>query len=174
MIKWKIIINTMGKLLFFETIFLVLSLLIAFSYRESDANSFLWAALITAFVSSLCYFPTRNVKKDVGKREGYIVVSLVWIVFSLFGCLPYIFSGAIPSFTDAFFETMSGFTTTGSSILNNIEELHHATLFWRSLTQWLGGMGIIVLFLAILPKFGVGGRELFAAEVPGPNPDKLT
>lgn len=174
MIKWKLIINIMGKLLFFETIFLIVSLLVALSYNEPDVDSFLWAALLTGFIGSLCYFTTRNPSKDVGKREGYIVVSLVWVIFSIFGCLPYIFSGAIPSFTDAFFETMSGFTTTGSSILNNIEELHHGTLFWRSLTQWLGGMGIIVLFLAVLPKLGVGGRELFAAEVPGPNPDKLT
>lgn len=164
----------MGKLLFFETIFLIVSLGVAFGYKGADVSSFLWSALITGFIGVMCYFPTRKSSKDVGKREGYIVVSLVWIVFSAFGCLPYLFSGAIPSVTDAFFETMSGFTTTGSSILNNIEELPNGILFWRSLTQWLGGMGIIVLFLAILPKLGVGGRELFAAEVPGPNPDKLT
>ena len=99
---------------------------------------------------------------------------MVWVVFSFFGCLPYLFSGAIPSVTNAFFETMSGFTTTGSSILNNIEDLSHGILFWRSLTQWMGGMGIIVMFLAILPTLGIGGRELFVAEVPGPAPDKLT
>ncbi len=174
MIKWKLIFNTMGKLLFFETLFLVVSLFVALGYQENDINAFWWTALLTGVFGALFYFPTRKASKEVGKREGYIVVSLVWIVFSIFGCLPYIFSGAIPSVTDAFFETMSGFTTTGSSILNNIEELPHGILFWRSLTQWLGGMGIIVLFLAVLPKLGVGGRELFAAEVPGPNPDKLT
>ncbi len=174
MIKWKLIINTMGKLLFFETIFLVVSLGVALIYQGEDIKPFLWTALLTGVLGAACYFSTLHSKKEVGKREGYIVVSLVWVVFSLFGCLPYIFSGAIPSFADAFFETMSGFTTTGSSILNNIEELPHGILFWRSLTQWLGGMGIIVLFLAVLPKLGVGGRELFAAEVPGPNPDKLT
>lgn len=174
MIKWGLIINTMGRLLFVETIFLVFSLAVAFGYGGADVNAFLLTACITGVFGAICYFPTKNSGKDVGKREGYIVVSLVWVVFSLFGCLPYLFSGAIPSVTDAFFETMSGFTTTGSSILNNIEELPHGILFWRSLTQWLGGMGIIVLFLAVLPKLGVGGRELFAAEVPGPNPDKLT
>ncbi len=174
MIKWKLIINTMGRLLFFETLFLVISLGVALGYQEPDVESFIWSALLCGVIGSIFYFPTRKASKEVGKREGYIVVSLVWIIFSAFGCLPYVFSGAIPSITDAFFETMSGFTTTGSSILNNIEELPHGILFWRSLTQWIGGMGIIVLFLAVLPKLGVGGRELFAAEVPGPNPDKLT
>jgi trk system potassium uptake protein TrkH len=94
-------------------------------------------------------------------------------MFSLFGCVPFLLSGEIPNFTDAFFETISGFTTTGASILNEIEVLPHGLLFWRSLTQWLGGMGIIVMSLAILPLLGVGGMQLFVAEVPGPVPDKL-
>ena len=136
--------------------------------------AFLQASLITFAIGSLSYLFSKGVAKDLGKREGYIIVSLVWVVFSIFGCLPYLFSGAIPSVTNAFFETMSGFTTTGSSILNNIEDLPHGILFWRSLTQWMGGMGIIVMFLAILPTLGIGGRELFVAEVPGPTPDKLT
>ena len=99
---------------------------------------------------------------------------MVWVVFSLFGSFPYMISGSIPNFTDAFFETISGFTTTGSSILNDIEALPHGILFWRSITQWLGGMGIIVLSLAILPVFGIGGMQLFIAEVPGPTPDKIS
>jgi len=136
--------------------------------------AFLKSGLITFGVGAFSYLVSKGVTKDLGKREGYIIVSLVWVVFSIFGCLPYLFSGSIPSVTNAFFETMSGFTTTGSSILNNIEELPHGILFWRSLTQWMGGMGIIVMFLAILPTLGIGGRELFVAEVPGPAPDKLT
>lgn len=136
--------------------------------------AFLKSILITFSVGGVSYMFSRGVGKDLGKREGYIIVSLVWVIFSIFGCLPYLFSGAIPSVTDAFFETMSGFTTTGSSILNNIEELPHGILFWRSITQWMGGMGIIVMFLAILPTLGIGGRELFIAEVPGPAPDKLS
>ena len=92
---------------------------------------------------------------------------------SLFGSLPFIFSGSISSFTDAFFETMSGFTTTGSTILENIEELPKSILFWRSMTQWIGGMGIIVLTIAILPLLGIGGMELFVAEAPGPTKDKI-
>ncbi|WP_216616596.1 TrkH family potassium uptake protein [Marinifilum caeruleilacunae] len=164
----------MGKLLVGESFFLFLSLLVSLIYQENDSAAFLNAGLITFAVGTFSYLISKGVKKDLGKREGYIIVSLVWVVFSIFGCLPYLFSGAIPSVTDAFFETMSGFTTTGSSILNNIEELPHGILFWRSLTQWMGGMGIIVMFLAILPTLGIGGRELFVAEVPGPAPDKLT
>ena len=174
MIRKKIIFNILGKLLVGESFFLFISLLVSLTYQESDSLSFLYSSLITFTVGSASYLASKGVKKEMGKREGYIIVSLVWVVFSIFGCLPYLFSGSISSVTDAFFETMSGFTTTGSSILNNIEELPHGILFWRSLTQWLGGMGIIVMFLAILPTLGVGGRELFIAEVPGPSPDKLT
>jgi len=173
-VKFKIILNILGKLLVGESFFLFLSLIVSLIYGESDSLAFLKAGLITLVVGSLSYLTSKGVKKDLGKREGYIIVSLVWVVFSIFGCLPYLFSGAIPNVTNAFFETMSGFTTTGSSILNNIEELPHGILFWRSLTQWMGGMGIIVMFLAILPTLGIGGRELFVAEVPGPAPDKLT
>jgi len=170
----KIVVNILGKLLFFESFFMLLSLFVCLAYNEDDAVAFLYSFLISFASASFLTVGSFRKKPDLRKREGYIIVSLVWVVFSLFGSLPYIFSGAIASPTNAFFETMSGFTTTGSSILNNIEELSHGILFWRSLTQWLGGMGIIVLFLAILPKLGIGGRELFIAEVPGPSPDKLT
>ncbi len=174
MVKHKIILNILGKLLVGESIFLFLSLLVSILYQEADSMAFVKSILITFSVGALSFFLSKGAGKDLGKREGYIIVSLVWVIFSIFGCLPYLFSGAIPSVTDAFFETMSGFTTTGSSILNNIEELPHGILFWRSMTQWMGGMGIIVMFLAILPTLGIGGRELFIAEVPGPAPDKLT
>lgn len=107
------------------------------------------------------------------RREGFLIVTLGWLLMSLFGTLPYILSGSIPNFTDAFFETMSGFTTTGASVLNDIESLDQGILFWRSLTQWIGGMGIIVMTIAILPILGIGGMELFLAEAPGPSSDKL-
>jgi trk system potassium uptake protein TrkH len=129
--------------------------------------------LITFITGASAVLITQNAEKNFGKREGYIIVSLVWIVFSLFGSLPFVLSDAIPNFTNAFFETISGFTTTGASVLNNIEELPQSILFWRSLTQWMGGMGIIVLSLAILPFLGVGGVQLFSAEVPGLTPDKM-
>jgi len=110
----------------------------------------------------------------LAKKDGYFMVTMVWIIFSLFGSLPYMIGNTIPSFADAFFETMSGFTTTGSSILNHVEALPHATLFWRSLTQWLGGLGIIMLFIAILPSLGIEGRDLYVAEVPGPTHNKTS
>ena len=116
---------------------------------------------------------TKNKRKELQKRDGYVIVTFGWIFMSLAGTLPYIITGAIPSFTDAFFETMSGYTTTGASILNDIESIPYGVLFWRSITHWIGGMGIIVLAIAILPLLGIGGMELFTAEAPGPSSDKL-
>ena len=109
----------------------------------------------------------------MNKREGYLVVAFGWIVMTLSGTLPYLFTGAIPDFTNAIFETISGYTTTGSTILNDIESLPKGVLFWRSLTHWIGGMGIIVLAIAILPLLGIGGMELFIAEAPGPSKNKI-
>src|SRR5690606_36708143 len=111
--------------------------------------------------------------KEVQKKEGYIIVTFGWIFMSLIGALPYIFTGAIPRFTDAFFETMSGYTTTGASILTDIEIIPRGVLFWRSITQWIGGMGIIVMGIAILPLLGIGGMQLYSAEAPRPGGDKL-
>jgi trk system potassium uptake protein TrkH len=116
---------------------------------------------------------TRKHRKEMNKREGYIVVSFGWIFMALSGTIPYILTGVIPSFTNAFFETMSGYTTTGATILNDIEIVPKGVLFWRSTTHWIGGMGIIVLAIAILPLLGIGGMQLFAAEAPGPSGDKL-
>jgi trk system potassium uptake protein len=118
-------------------------------------------------------FFTRNSRRELKKREGYIIVTFGWIIMALSGTLPYVISGAIPTFTNSFFETMSGYTTTGASILNDIESIPKGLLFWRSLTHWIGGMGIIVLAIAILPLLGIGGMQLFSAESPGPNADKL-
>jgi trk system potassium uptake protein TrkH len=172
--NYKIIVRVLGFLLVVEGLAMLLALAIALIYGEQDVYAFLISLGINLVLGGAIVLGTSKAKKDIGKREGFIIVSMVWIVFSFFGCLPYIISGFIPSFTDAFFETMSGFTTTGSSILNDIEALPHGLLFWRSITQWLGGMGIIVLSLAILPVFGIGGMQLFIAEVPGPNPDKIS
>ncbi|WP_245915721.1 TrkH family potassium uptake protein [Mangrovibacterium marinum] len=152
---------------------MLISMLVALLYHGSDVLPLLNSALITLGVGGLAVATMFKAEKRFSKNDGFIIVSLVWIVFSLFGSLPYLLSNSIPRLSDAFFETMSGFTTTGSSVLNDIEALPHGILFWRSLTQWLGGMGIIVLSLAILPVFGIGGMQLFAAEVPGPVPDKL-
>ncbi|TLX71985.1 TrkH family potassium uptake protein [Labilibacter sediminis] len=173
MLNIRIVLLVMGLLLVVEGAFMVLTSIVAAIYGEYDLPFFLWSALICFSIGGILSITNYKTSKNIGKREGYIIVAMVWLVFSFFGLLPFWLSGAIPSFTDAFFETMSGFTTTGSSILEDIEALPHGILFWRSLIQWLGGMGIIVLSLAILPVLGVGGMQLFVAEVPGPVPDKL-
>ncbi len=153
---------------------MILSAIVGYIYDGVDsAMAISSAGLLTVFIGTLLMFLTRNHKKEIQKKEGYVVVTFGWIFMSLSGCLPYIFSGAIPSLTDAFFETMSGYTTTGASIVNDIEALPNGILFWRSMTHWIGGMGIIVLAIAILPLLGIGGMQLFAAEAPGPSADKL-
>ncbi|OGU53165.1 MAG: potassium transporter, partial [Ignavibacteria bacterium GWC2_36_12] len=143
-------------------------------YKTDDIPAILISGISTSFFGFMLWFLTRkNDNREIKKREGYLIVSLGWIVMSLFGTLPFIIYGSIPSFTDAFFETMSGFTTTGASILTDIEALPHGLLFWRSMTHWIGGMGIIVLSLAILPILGIGGMQLYQAEVAGPTKDKI-
>src|SRR6056297_1141308 len=173
MLNRKIILLILGILLLIEAFFLFVSGLVSLGFEGTDAPAFFISGGIAFLVGSFSFYYNRTANKELGKREGFLIVSLVWVVFSLFGSLPFIISGGILSFTDAFFETISGFTTTGASILNDIESMPHGLLFWRSLTQWLGGMGIIVLSLSILPFLGIGGMQLFSAEVPGLTPDKL-
>ena len=170
----KIVIRVLGFLILIEGIAIATALLVSLYYGEYDARAFFISMLINFFSGGIILLLTKNTDKKLGKREAFLIVSLVWVVCSAFGSLPYILSGALPRFHDAFFETMSGFTTTGSTVINNIEILPHGILFWRSITQWLGGMGIVVLSLAVLPVFGIGGMQLFAAEVPGPTPDKFS
>lgn len=152
---------------------MMLATLISLIYSDGVTLNLFLAGLSTLLLGGIAMYGTKNHRKEMNKREGYIVVAFGWIVMSLTGTLPYIATQAIPSFTDAFFETMSGYTTTGASILNDIEILPEGVLFWRSTTHWIGGMGIIVLAIAILPLLGVGGMQLFAAEAPGPGGDKL-
>lgn len=142
-------------------------------YGDADTTALLGSAGIT-FAAGFIIHRFTELRHELRAKEGFAVVTLGWLIFSLFGSLPFMLSGAIPSLTDAFFETMSGFTTTGATILTDIEAVPHGILFWRSLTHWIGGMGIIVMSLAILPFLGVGGMQLFKAEVPGPTADKLT
>ena len=174
MLNFKLILRILGFLLLVEAVAMLIATVVSVIYRGPDFFALLQSSLICAASGSSLVIFTRKARKELGKREGFVIVTLVWIVFSFFGSLPFILSHSVPSLTDAFFETMSGFTTTGSSILNDIESVPHGVLFWRSMTQWLGGMGIIVLSLAILPIFGIGGMQLFTAEVPGPVADKLS
>lgn len=169
----RIVIFILSRLLAVEGIIIAFSGLVSLFYNEEDYLYFFITSALALGISILVYPFVRKTKKSLAKREGYLVVSLSWVIFSLVGALPFYLSGAIPEYTNAFFETISGFTTTGASILNDIESLSHGMLFWRSITQWLGGMGIIVMALAILPILGIGGMQLFIAEVPGPTPDKL-
>lgn len=173
MLNRKFIIHILGILLIVESVFLFLSALVSYYYNESDIKTFILSGSVTFFVGLLFFLSTLKSKRVVNRRNGYIIVSLVWVVFSIFGCLPYYLGGYLQSFTDAFFETISGFTTTGITTVNDIESLTHGILFWRSLTQWIGGMGIIVLSLAILPFFNVGGLQLFSAEVTGITFEKI-
>jgi len=142
-------------------------------YGSGDHEALLLSAGIT-FACGLLAYKSTNLDHDLRPKEGFAVVTFGWLSLSIFGSLPFLLSGAIPGISDAFFETMSGFTTTGASILTDVESLPRGILFWRSLTHWIGGMGIIVLSLAILPFLGVGGMQLFKAEIPGPVVDKLT
>ncbi|MEE9170168.1 MAG: TrkH family potassium uptake protein [bacterium] len=171
--KFRPIFHIQGLLLVFIGIFMLFPALFSWYYGEDDLKHILISAGITIGVG-LVLWRTLRFKGELQIRESFAIVSLGWVSAALFGALPFYLSGYIPSFTDAFFETMSGFTTTGATILTDIEALPHGLLFWRSLTQWLGGMGIIVLSLAILPLLGIGGMQLFKAEIPGPVADKLT
>jgi len=150
-----------------------LSSLLSFIYDDGVTQSLILSGTIVLSVGLILMLLSKDFSKEMNKREGYIVVTFGWIVMAVSGTIPYILTGAIPNFTNAFFETISGYTTTGSSILENIESLPYGILFWRSLTHWIGGMGIIVLAIAILPLLGIGGMQLFAAEAPGPSTDKL-
>ena len=172
-LNYKIIFHFFGLLFLFNGGFMLLSAIVSLIYKDGVTLKLFLSGLVTLLIGVSAMVYTRNHKKEMNKREGYIVVSFGWIVMALSGTIPYVFTEAIPSFTDAFFETMSGFTTTGASILNDIEAVPEGVLFWRSLTHWIGGMGIIVLAVAILPLLGIGGMQLFAAEAPGPSADKL-
>lgn len=147
--------------------------IVSIIYAEDDLISLLASSGITMMIGLFCWLINRKAPLQVVKREGFVVVTLVWVLISVFGALPFIISGYIPSFTDAFFETMSGFTTTGTSILTDIEALPHGLLFWRSTTHLLGGMGVIVLAIAVLPYFGLGGMQLYNAEAAGISSEKL-
>jgi len=172
--NYKIIANINGFLIILIGIFMLSGIPFSVYYGTDDIPALLLSGLLTSAIGLIIWLSTRKVEnRDIGKREGYLIVTLGWISMAAFGAIPFIVYGAIPNISDAFFETMSGFTTTGATILTDIETVPAGLLFWRSLTQWLGGMGIIVLSLAILPILGIGGMQLFSAEVPGITKDKL-
>ncbi len=171
--NFKIIMHLMGLLLLCNGSFMLLAALVSGIYDDGVTLEITLASITTIFTGVLSMYYTRGHRKVLNRKEGYIIVTFGWLVMSASGMLPFVFSAAIPGITNAFFETVSGYTTTGASIVQDIEALPEGILFWRSLTHWIGGMGIIVLAIAILPLLGIGGMQLFAAEAPGPSGDKL-
>ncbi|MCF7842258.1 MAG: TrkH family potassium uptake protein, partial [Lentisphaeria bacterium] len=166
------VLNTIGVLITVIGVCMVIPLIVAWVFGDGDADAIGKAAVITIGVGGLLFLFTRH-QHELTNRQGFVSVTISWVAAAVFGALPMYF-GTDLSYTDSFFEAMSGFTTTGASILTDIEAVPHGILFWRSLTHWLGGMGIIVFTMTILPLLGRGGSNLYAAEVPGPISDKLT
>jgi trk system potassium uptake protein TrkH len=172
-LNFKIIYRFLGLTAILNGVFMFIAIPFSFYFEEDAKLGILNAGIITISIGLLLYFFNKPKSTNIQKKEGYLIVTLGWLTLTITGMLPYLFTGAIPNFTDAFFETLSGYSTTGSSILTDIESLPKGILFWRSATHWIGGMGIIVLTIAILPLLGIGGMQLFMAEAPGPSTDKL-
>ncbi len=172
--NWRLVFKTMGVLTTLEAIFMLVPTVTAWWYKEADLGAWIVTSAITWVSSWWMLGLGRHAEKRVGEREGYVIVATVWIVYSLFGMLPFWMSGALPSITDAWYETMAGFTTTGSTLFTDVAAQPHSILLWRALMQWIGGMGIIVLSVAILPMFGLGGMQLYSAEVTGVSYEKLS
>lgn len=169
-----LVLNLTGIVLLISSLFMLVPLLTSLFYRGTDLSAFAISFLISLFSGLLLYFVTKSQKKvELRHREGFAVVTISWLVMTLFGCLPFMLSDTSLSFTNAYFEAMAGFTTTGASVMSDLESLPYGILLWRSMTQWMGGMGIIVFSLAILPMLGAGGMQLFKAEVPEIGVEKL-
>ncbi|EFM01661.1 TrkH family potassium uptake protein [Hoylesella marshii] len=173
MINLKLISKILGSLLFLEAGLMLMCLLMASYFKEDDVMAFLISVIVTLLFGFVLKYAGGHADNALGRRDAYLVVTLSWTVFSLFGTLPFLISGYITGFTDAFFETMSGFTTTGATILDDVEAFPHGLLFWRSLTQWLGGLGIVFFTIALLPSMVGGSVRVFAAEATGPISSKL-
>lgn len=172
-LNYKVIFQLFGVLLTFNGGLMLLSVLVSFLAQDRATAPLGMASLVVLLVGASLLIVFRQAQPQIQKREGYLVVSFGWLAMTLSGMLPYLFTDSVSNVSQAFFETMSGYTTTGATIFSDIESLPAGLLFWRSTTHWIGGMGIIVLTIAILPILGIGGMQLFAAEVPGPNSDKL-
>jgi trk system potassium uptake protein TrkH len=170
----KLIFNIIGFVLILVSFFMLLPIAVSLIYGQGDTMPLALSFLITLVSGSSIYLITqKHRKEELRHRDAFAVVTISWVAVTFFGALPFVLSGAVPSWTDAYFESMSGFTTTGASILTDIEALPNGIIFWRSLTQWIGGMGIILFAIAILPLLGTGGMQLFKAEVPEIGVDKL-
>lgn len=174
-INWKIIVRLLGLLLFIEALFMTVPLVTSLYYGEHDAMAFAATIVLTVVMGSLMAFGMRTRRSDMGKREGFLLTSLVWVVFSLFGMVPFLLSDTPMSVPDAFFEAMSGFTTTGATVIADTGEVSYGLFMWRAMMQWIGGLGIILFTLAVLPMLNSsGGMQMFNAEATGIVHEKLT
>lgn len=167
-----IVLKTLGRLLIIEAAFMLVPLGVSIYYQESDLKAFLMTIIITALAGVLLNL-IKTKKGFIRYREGFMIVGIGWLLVSIFGAIPFLLSGTVDTFVDALFESISGFTTTGATIISNVEILPHGMLFWRSFTHWLGGMGILVFTLALLPAMGLSSLSILKAESPGPTPGKL-
>ena len=168
----RLIVNLIGKILMIESIFMVPALIVSLIYKEHETLVFL-ASIGMTLAAGFAMSSIKPKKKKLSARDGMLIVSFSWVLISVFGALPAYLSGSIPSFVDALFESISGFTTTGSTILTDVEVLPKSILFWRSLTHWFGGMGVLVFTLILLPSMSGQTQQLMRAESPGPSPSKL-
>ena len=173
MVNFRIISKIIGSLLFLESFFMAICLTMAFSFHEDDVMAFMTSTLMTFGSGCIFMFFGHEAENSLSRRDAYVVVTLTWVVFSFFGMFPFLIHGSVPSVTDAYFETMSGFTTTGATVIDDVESLPHGLLFWRSLMQWIGGLGIVFFTIAILPSLVGGSVRVFAAEATGPMRSKM-
>ena len=172
-LSYRFIAHLTGQLLAFESMLLLTCCCVSMAYGESDLMAFIISSSVCIAASVMLLVYGRKKENALSRYEAYIVVALSWVFFTIFGMLPYLLGGYIPTVTDAFFETMSGFTTTGATILDNIDSMPHGILFWRSLTQWIGGLGIICFTIVLLPGFGVSSQMLYLSEATGVTHSKI-
>ena len=173
MINFKLIYKILGSLLFLESLFMLICLVISLAYQEDDVFAFIISILVTQMGAYILRYMGHNANNNMSRKDSFLVVTLTWAVYSLFGTLPYMVGGFITDFTNAYFESMSGFTTTGASILDDVEHLPHGILFWRTFSQWIGALGIVFFTIAILPSLVGGSVKVFAAEATGPIKAKM-
>ena len=172
-LSYRFIAHLTGQLLAFESMLLLTCCCVSMAYGESDLMAFIISSSVCIAASVMLLVYGRKKENALSRYEAYIVVALSWVFFTIFGMLPYLLGGYIPTVTDAFFETMSGFTTTGATILDNIDSMPHGILFWRSLTQWIGGLGIVCFTIVLLPGFGVSSQMLYLSEATGVTHSKI-
>ncbi|MBM4129065.1 MAG: TrkH family potassium uptake protein, partial [Nitrospira sp.] len=170
----RLMFNIIGIALMFLSLFMMLPIGVSLIYKQSDIIPLTFSFFVTLISGLILYLVTyKHKREEIRHRDAFMIVTVTWLMISLFGAIPFMFSGTFHSFTDAYFEAMAGFTTTGASVLKDVEVVPKGVLFWRSMIQWIGGMGIIVFAIAILPFLGTGGMQLFKAEVPEISIDKL-